>query len=155
MTVSVRPVEQADLSDLFRLGVDPDQQDFVASNAVTLAEAAYEDAAYVFAICLGEERVGLMALIDMTELNPADVAPEDEPQAGFIWRLMIAKEHQRKGIGTVAIEWAFDWARARGRPRMSIEVVETNVAAISLYERLGFRATGVKYGDELQMARNL
>lgn len=155
MRVTIRPVEKADVNPLLDMWVADAQRQFVAPNAVTIAEAAYDPAAYVFTIWAGEERVGLMGLIDMTELDPAEVDPEDEPEAGFLWRLMIGEGHQRQGYGTAAIKLAFDWARARGRPRMSVEVVQTNAATIALYERLGFRATGVMYGDEAQMARDL
>ncbi|MEJ6393090.1 GNAT family N-acetyltransferase [Gymnodinialimonas sp. 2305UL16-5] len=86
---------------------------------MTLAEAASEPAAYVFAIWAGATRVRLIASIDMTELNPAEVAPEDEPEAIFNWRLMIDREHQRQGHGTTAIRWACDWGQATGRPRVA------------------------------------
>lgn len=155
MTLSVRPVVKADLGALFDLKTTDAQRAFVAPNSVTVAEAAYEPAAYVFAIWADGTRVGLIALIDMTELDPSEVAPEDEPLAGFVWRLMIGEAYQGQGFGRAAIEWAFDWARARGRPRMSVEVVQSNAPAIALYERMGFRATGVMYGDEAQMARDL
>ncbi len=155
MSVTVRPVEKADVNPLLDLWVADEQRQFVAPNAVTIAEAAYDPAAYVFTIWAGEKRVGLMGLIDMTELDPTDVDLEDEPEAGFLWRLMIGEGHQGKGYGTAAINWAFDWARARGRLRMSVEVVETNAPAIALYERMGFEATGVMYGNEAQMARDL
>ncbi len=155
MSVHVRLVEKADVTPLLDLWTADDQLRFVAPNAATIAEAADEPAAYVFTIWADGVRVGLMALIDMTELDPSEVQPEDEPEAGFLWRLMIGEAHQGKGYGTAAIQWAFDWARARGRPRMSVEVVETNAPAIALYERMGFRATGVLYGDEAQMARDL
>ena len=153
MSVSVRPVTKDDLAALFDLWPAEDQCQFVAPNAVTVAEAAYDAAAHAFVIWAGKVRVGLIGLVDMTEVDDAE--PEDEPQSILIWRLMIGEEHQQKGYGTAAIEWAFDWARGRDRRRMSIEVVETNAVAIALYERMGFRATGVMYGDEAQMARDL
>ena len=153
MTISVRPVTKDDLAALFDLWPTDAQRRFVAPNAVTVAEAAYDAAAHAFVIWADKVRVGLIGLVDMTEVDDAE--PEDEPQSILIWRLMIGEEHQQKGYGTAAIDWAFGWARARGRDRMSIEVVETNAVAIALYERMGFRATGVMYGNEAQMARDL
>ena len=146
---------KADRDDLLAMSVAASQRAYVSPNAVTLAAAAYEQAATVFTIWKGDKRDGLMALIDMTELDPSEVQPEDEPESGLLWRLMIAEDHQGHGHGTKAIQWAFDWARARGRPRMSVEVYKDNAATIALYERLGFRATGVIFGDEMQMARPL
>ncbi|WP_342077473.1 GNAT family N-acetyltransferase [Yoonia sp. SS1-5] len=153
MTVTLRPVTKADLGRLFDLKVAPEQRRFVAPNEITLAEAPFEQGSYVFAIWSDEAIVGLIALIDMTEHD--DVQPEDEPDSIFIWRLLIGATHQGQGFGKAAIALACDWARARGRPRMSIEVVSTNADAIRLYEKLGFAATGVMYGDEAQMAKSL
>jgi len=153
MTFALRPVTKADLGLLFDLKVTPGQGAFVAPNEITLAEAPFESAAFVFVIWADDTPVGLIALIDMTEQD--DAAPEDEPESIFIWRLMIGADHQGQGFGTAAIELACDWARAKGRTRMSIEVVSTNDMAIRLYEKLGFARTGVMYGDEAQMAKSL
>lgn len=153
MTITLRPVVKDDLAALFDLKVRPDQSKFVAPNEITLAEAPFEKGAFVFVILSDDVRVGLIALIDMTQQD--DAAPEDEPESMFIWRLMIGADYQGKGFGTSAIELACDWARAQGRPRISIEVVSTNDAAITLYEKLGFARTGVMFGDEAQMAKPL
>ena len=148
-------MEPADMTALCALKLAEDQRRFVAPNAVTIDEAKGESACHVFTIWDGDTRVGLIALVDMPELDQTDVAPHDEPQSVLIWRFMIAEAHQRRGFGAAAVAWALDWARSKGRPRMSVEVVETNAPAIALYERFGFRATGVLYGDEAQMARDL
>lgn len=151
MTVTVRPVVRADLGALFDLKTTAEQRAFVAPNEVTLAEAPYNVGSYVFTICSADVPVGLIALIDMTEHD--DVEPEDEPTSVFIWRLLIGEAHQGQGFGAAAIEWTCDWARERGRPRVSIEVEPGNVVGRRLYERLGFLPTGVTYGDIIQLVR--
>lgn len=153
MTISLRPVVKEDLSALFDLELTDAQHAFVARNAVTVAEAAYDDAAEAFTICIDDTVAGLLGLVDLKKCN--DVRPDEELDSILIWRLMVGRRHQKKGYGTAAILWAMDWARQRGRSRMSIELVETNVVARALYERLGFNATGVMFGNEMQMARDL
>lgn len=151
MSISVRPVTRADLGPLFDLKTTEAQRAFVAPNEVTLAEAAYEVGAYVYTICADDVPVGLIALIDMTEHD--NVAPEDEPTSAFIWRLLIGEKHQGKGYGKAALEWSFDWACDRGRPRVSVEVEPGNDIAMKLYKSLGLQPTGVTYGDVIQLAK--
>jgi ribosomal-protein-alanine N-acetyltransferase len=60
-----------------------------------------------------------------------------------VWHLMnvaIAPEHRRRGIATDLIETLFDEA---GRAaRYTLEVRVSNLAAIAMYERFGFRSAG-------------
>lgn len=153
MTVTVRPVTRADLGALFDLKTTPEQRAFVASNEITLAEAPYNAGSYVFTISADGIPVGLIALIDMTEHD--NVESEDEPTSAFIWRLLVGADHQRKGYGKAALEWSIDWARERGRPRVSIEVEPGNASAMKLYTDLGFQPTGVTYGDVIQLAKQV
>ena len=153
MTLSVRAVTKNDLCALFDLELTDVQHGFVARNAVTVAEAAYDDAADVFTLWADGAIVGLLGLFDLSKCD--DVHPHEEPESILIWRLMVGLEHQKKGYGTAAILWAIDLAQQRGRKRISIEVAKTNTIARRLYERLGFAATGAMFGDEMQMARDL
>lgn len=153
MTVSLRPVTRDDLSELFKIKVTAKQSRYVAPNEFTLAQAPYETGSYVFVIRANDVRVGLIALIDMTEHD--DVKPEDDAESGYIWRLLIGEQFQGQGFGSAAINLACDWARDRGRPRMSIQAVIDNAEALGLYERLGFEPTGVIVEGEAQLIRQL
>jgi diamine N-acetyltransferase len=46
----------------------------------------------------------------MLEIDPDD--EEDRPY--WLWRLMVAASHQRRGIATAALALAFEEVRARG-----------------------------------------
>lgn len=48
-----------------------------------------------------------------------------------------------RGIADGLIEAVVAWARQSGVRRIVLEVADSNVRAIALYERLGFRRTGV------------
>ena len=50
MTVSLKPVARDDLDGLFRLTVTDAQSRFVASNPVSIAQAAYEPNTEIFGI---------------------------------------------------------------------------------------------------------
>ncbi len=153
MATVIRPIKRDDVRPLHDITVRPDQQSFIAPNAMTIAQARFETGAYDFCICDGDTRVGLIALIDMAEHD--DRSEIDAPDAGFIWRLLIGTEFQGQGHGTQAIKLAEDWARNRGRRVMQIQAVHTNAAAIKLYETLGYVLTGKMDGDEVQLEKLL
>jgi len=65
--------------------------------------------------------------------------------------LAVAPAARRVGMGTLALRAIEDIARARGLPRVELEVRETNLAAQLLYQRNGYRAVEIVrsyYGDQ-------
>lgn len=65
----------------------------------------------------------------------ADVARDGEAE---IRMLAVAVGHQGRGIGAALVRTAIVRARAEARPAVVLCVVESNGAARSLYEHLGF-----------------
>jgi ribosomal protein S18 acetylase RimI-like enzyme len=65
----------------------------------------------------------------------------DGPSA-HIGALAVAAEARGRGVGTALLAEVEAVARRRGRPRLSLDVVDTNPRARALYERLGFTVTG-------------
>jgi hypothetical protein len=51
---------------------------------------------------------------------------------------------RRRGIGTRLVQYAIERGAQRGAVRAFLEVRASNQAAIGLYQRLGFRAAGVR-----------
>jgi RimJ/RimL family protein N-acetyltransferase len=56
--------------------------------------------------------------------------------------LGVRRDCWRQGLGRALVKTLLDWADARGIVRIGLEVVETNVGAIRLYESLGFEHEG-------------
>lgn len=56
--------------------------------------------------------------------------------------LAVAAAHRGAGVGEVLLAGAVDVARGRGARRVLLAVRGSNVAAIRLYERFGFRVIG-------------
>lgn len=52
--------------------------------------------------------------------------------------------HRRQGIGRALLTSALDFGRAQKCRLATLEVRRANVAAIGLYESLGFRAVGIR-----------
>jgi ribosomal protein S18 acetylase RimI-like enzyme len=59
---------------------------------------------------------------------------------GYLQRLAVDPPHHHRGIGRALVLDALWWAKRRGATSMLVNTQESNVAARSLYERLGFVA---------------
>jgi diamine N-acetyltransferase len=108
------------------------QRKFVASNAYSIAQAYFEPKAWFRGIYAGDQPVGFMMLYD-------DV----EKQEYFLWRLMIAGPHQRKGYGQQAIKLLLEYIRTRpGATALLTNYVPDENGPGAFYRRLGFEPTG-------------
>lgn len=108
MHVELREITSETVRAVTRLAVHPEQQGFVAPNAVSLSEALFSDEAWYRAIYAENELVGFVMLWDESLKRE----PPDEPKIG-LWRLMIAADHQRRGIGREAIRLVVEYVRSR------------------------------------------
>ncbi len=73
-----------------------------------------------------------------------------------IWRFMIAEEHQGKGYGRKAMEYALNMIRESNKFDCAIvDYVPENVVAKHLYENLGFKETGEIEEGEIVMKFDL
>jgi diamine N-acetyltransferase len=147
-----KPVLREHVLPLIGLVVRPDQLDLVSNNAKTLAEAAYETGSYVWGLWDGELPVGLMAMIHPAECPFTDyplVDPRTGTPAAYLWRLMIAADHQGKGHGAAALQMAFDTARSWGYDHIFAHVSHAPHSNLPFYQHHGFDSTGVIEDGEL------
>jgi ribosomal protein S18 acetylase RimI-like enzyme len=56
----------------------------------------------------------------------------------------VLESYRHQGIGTRLITAALNRAKARGLERVELEVFDSNVPAIDLYEKMGFSREGIK-----------
>lgn len=56
----------------------------------------------------------------------------------YIFLLYVSPAHRRRGIGSVLMERAEVWARARGDRQIGLQVFHHNQPALHLYEKLGY-----------------
>src|SRR5205809_4680904 len=66
--------------------------------------------------------------------------------AWHVMNLAVAPEHRRRGIATALLDRLFELTAGDGRRGYTLEVRVSNKHAIDLYERLGFRARGIRRG---------
>ena len=58
----------------------------------------------------------------------------------YVFLLYVAPPHRHRGIGTALMQHAQRWAKAKGYGQISLQVFENNIAAMSLYEKLGYQS---------------
>lgn len=60
--------------------------------------------------------------------------------------VQVKEAHRKRGIGTALMKATMEKARSVGGERFTLEVRESNLAAIALYESLGFTVEGKRRG---------
>ena len=65
---------------------------------------------------------------------------------GQITNIATHPDYRRRGLGAAVLEALLAEARARGLAFVTLEVRESNVPAIALYQKLGFKTVGRRPG---------
>ncbi|NLL73936.1 MAG: ribosomal protein S18-alanine N-acetyltransferase [Clostridiales bacterium] len=63
---------------------------------------------------------------------------------GYIYNVAVDKDYRRQGIGYQMLVELIKKAEARGITALTLEVRQSNMAAIHLYKRLGFSQEGIR-----------
>jgi diamine N-acetyltransferase len=155
--ISLRPIDSSNYRECIELSVAPDQQQFVAPNLQSLADAyVWREAAEPFAVYSDDEMVGFTLLFPLADGTEDDSIPEPGTERGFIIvRLMVDNRFQGRGYGREALDAIVELVRGRGLPTMRLSVVPENVQALEFYRRNGFAETGEIHGGEIVMERQL
>ncbi|MED3551734.1 GNAT family N-acetyltransferase [Cytobacillus praedii] len=123
------------------LRVRENQEKFVASNAVSLAQLNFLNDFHAKGIYLGEEMIGF-ALYGMDE----------DDHEYWIYRMMIDQKHQGKGYGKEAIKLVIDDIKMIKEDRhktITLSYEPTNEHAKRVYEKVGFKEIdGLMISDE-------
>jgi len=143
--VTLREVTRETIWPIMTLEVAEDQGHLVAPNSMSIAEAYFEPKAWFRAIYADEVPVGFLMLYD----DP------DAPKY-YVWRMMIAAEHQRRGYGLRAMELLLDYVRSRpGASVVTVGSIPGEGSPQPFYERLRFVDTGEVRGGENILALEL
>lgn len=73
----------------------------------------------------------------------------------FLWRMLVDRMHQRRGIGRRALVLLFDRLRDAGVPRLFTSCGQGVGTPQPFYEALGFRPTGRLLDDEIELVVEL
>lgn len=139
--VSLREVNKDNLGEILRLKVKSEQEKFVASNAISIAQAHFEPKAWFRAIYADETPVGFMMLYD-----------DPETSDYFLWRFMIDSRYQGMHFGEKAIKLLIDYVRSLpGATELMVSYVPEDGSPEPFYTRMGFVHTGEIHDDEKVM----
>ncbi len=144
--VTLREVTKETVRTICNLKVAPQQAQFVAPNAVSIAQAYFElDAAWFRAIYADETPVGFLMLDD----DPAN-------EAYILWRFMIDTRFQGYGFGRRALDLLIEHVKTRpGAKALFTSCVPGDGSPCPFYEKIGFVYTGDVDDGELVMRLDL
>lgn len=148
------------LDDVLSLKVAPYQRDFVAENALAIAEA------YAAERQGGKTRC-FIAYHDNAPVGFASIALGSIGAKGekewmrnsyCLWRIMVDMDYQGRGFGKELFKAMIEWCATK--PLGEAETIytscdEMNAKAVALYQGLGFETTGEKIDGEIVLKRDL
>ncbi|KQU96963.1 acetyltransferase [Ensifer sp. Root31] len=119
------------------------QRNMVADNGTSIAEAHFSENAWFRAIYAEETLVGFIMLHQGSDWDDGIDCP-----GVYLWRFMIARPFQGKGIGKKAIELVVRDLKARGIRELYTSCGLGEASPEGFYKGLGFVLTGDSYGEE-------
>jgi len=130
--IELREVTMENFDKVIRLKLDEFDKTMVASNLYSLAEAFADKVSIPRAIYADNQLVGFI----MYEYK-------EEEKKGYISRLMIANEYQRKGYGRAGLTLAIEYLKKHeGIISIRISYHAENTKGRTLYLDLGFVENG-------------
>lgn len=147
-TITLKKIDDSNFLDAFALKLAPGQEAFVSHPIRSLAQAyVYYQQCTPFGIYHGDTMVGYVMVIYDYDLEEYD-----------IWHMMIGEQYQGNGYGRQAMRKCLDYISAApfgASRKVALTCNERNLAAIRLYQSLGFVETGNREDDEIEFARIL
>jgi diamine N-acetyltransferase len=121
------------------------KKNYVAPNAISLAQAHFNPYARFWAIYAGKAPVGFLVLED-----------PDENDDYFLWRFMIAEPYHGRGYGRQAMERLIEYVKTRpGGDKLVLCCGQGEGSPEGFYLKLGFEHTGGTIGDEVILQKTL
>lgn len=147
-SVELVEVAAANFTEVYALATHKTQESFVAPVAKSLSQALIAHTfevptePWLRAIYADETAVGFVMV------NVADPEP-------FLWRLLIDRLHQRRGVASMALDLVEDEMRSLGHTAWKTSWVPGRGSPEPFYLGLGFEPTGEVEGDEVVARKRL
>jgi RimJ/RimL family protein N-acetyltransferase len=145
--VALVEITPDNLRQVLALATHRFQRRFVAPMEASLAQALVPEIVkdgvaavpWYRAIEADGEIVGFLMIADVSPVEPYP----------FLWRLLIDRRHQRRGVGSKAIAALIEHVRSQGHRSLGVSWVDAPGGPRRFYERLGFAPTGEVDGEEI------
>jgi len=136
MNITLKEISAENWVQAVKLKVKDDQESFVASNAVSIAQSKF----HTFLECYGFYN-------DETMVGFAAFGRNPEDDNIWIARYMIDQNFQGKGFGKEALQVLLSFMKEKySCSEIYLDVAEENTLATNLYVKAGFKKTGKKNG---------
>ena len=156
----IKPIGFKELEDVLSLKVAPHQRDFVAENALAIAEAYAAEhqggKTQCFIAYYGN------APIAFVSIALGSIGAQGEKnwmrESYCLWRIMVDVDYQCHGLGkellVAMIEWCASMPLGEAKT-IYTSCDETNKKAMSLYQGAGFEITGEKIDGETVLKKSM
>lgn len=152
--VALLEITAKTLPAILALELGPQQGDYIASNAVSIAEAHFEPGAWFRGVYSGGAPVGFVMLFNPTIPG----AEANDPIALtdiVLWRLMIDRRHQQRGLGRATLDEVRRYIPLIGDfRRLLTSFIPGPASPAGFYLSYGFTKTGRLWdnGTEVELA---
>ncbi|MBG9549027.1 GNAT family N-acetyltransferase [Cytobacillus firmus] len=144
--VKIEEVTADNWFDCCLLELSEEQRAYMEPNAVSIAQSKFETALRPYVIYLEDKAVGFLMFNTCLE----------EMDAYWIYRIMVDKEHQGRGIGKKATELMIaEMAKLPNAKKLAVGYHLENLGAHHLYASLGFADHGQRFGKEMAVVKDL
>ena len=153
--IELRKITWDNWEDVMDLEITDEQDDFIASNEYSLAQAYIamindKRPPMTFAICNGEDIVGFTMFYFQDE-EENDGSDYEEKPCYTLLRFMIDKKYQGQGLGKQAMAKVLDYIKTFPHGKadfVHLSYNPENEAARMLFRSFGFVETGALTGDD-------
>lgn len=144
--IELRPITEENFDDCVTLDVKEEQQDFIAENLCSLAEAYVAmTSGDTVPMPLGVYDTEQNVMVGFVMLGYCEEGDEDVPEPYYcVWRIMTDANCQELGYGTAALKAAIDTAKEAPlgeAKKLFVSYTDDNAAAKSLFTKAGFAET--------------
>jgi RimJ/RimL family protein N-acetyltransferase len=145
--VELREVTPENEREIYRLRTFKYQEQMVAPMAASFADALVPEVVdgapivpWYRGIYAGDDAVGFLMTAEVTRAHPAP----------YLWRLLVDRRHQGRGIGRAALALLCDRLRADGHRTLLTSWVDAKGGPAPFYRTLGFAPTGRIIDGEIE-----
>ena len=144
MNVKLVEINAENWYECCKLEVTDDQKDFIEPNAISILQAKFEPTLKPYAIYFEDKVAGFLMYNSVKE----------ELDVYWIYRIMVDKEFQGKGIGKAATELMLsEIANVLKASNIIVGYHPDNKGAHQLYSSLGFIDEGDRFGKEMAVIK--
>lgn len=126
------------------LEVSTEQKEYMEPNAISIAQSKFEPILKPYATYVEEKVVGFLMYNSVQE----------ELDGYWVYRIMVDKEFQGKGIGNAATKLMISkMAKSSNAKKIIVDYHPENLGAHNLYSSLGFIDNGDRFGKEMAVIK--